>query len=597
MTFLLTDVVDSTVLWERSSDAMAMALERHDELVRDAVTSHRGIFLKHRGEGDSTFAVFSQPSAALAAACSAQRALIAEPWDASTPIWVRIGIHTGEAVERDRDYYGLTVNRAARLRALATGGQVLVSDTTAQLAGGAPDGTELVFLRTESLRGIGEPEPIHELVDHTRTQRAPEPRNVRHSTERSLPPAIVSAAATPFAGRTTQLALLRRLRARAEAGVPQVVLLGGEPGAGKTSLAAHAAAAAHAEGWTVLHGICDDELAIPYEAFRDALDQYIGAAPRALLAEHVAKHGGEVGRLAPRLAERIGAIAPVDPLDQETARQLLAAAVTDLVQRASTDTPLMVVLDDLHWADRSTLMLLRRLARLRGQARCMIVTTYRTADVGQNDFRELLPDLLSLPAVTNLRVEGLTEQELTELLEIAGGHAVGEDGLALARYLAGETGGNPFFATEVLRHFAETEVIGVDDDGRWRVQVDLNAVAAPDNVRSVLSARLARLGHPALRLLSVGAIIGREFDLGLLADVAGVDEASALDSIDVAVDASLVREIGAGRFGFSHALVQHTLYDSLGATRRAIHHRRIAETLEHTDNPSATEIATHWVAV
>lgn len=599
VTFVMTDVVDSTALWERSPDCMSTSLLRHDELVLDAVESHGGVLLKHRGEGDSTFSVFAKASAAVAAAMAAQRALAGEAWDSRTPISVRMGVHTGEAIERGHDYYGQTVNRAARVRAVATGGQVLLSETTARLTGAdLPDGTELVFLRREVLRGIEQPEPIHELVDRSR----PHPVGTQTTDEPDRPhllPAPLSAATRArFTGRAVQVGQLAHLRALAASGAPQVVLLGGEPGAGKSSLAAQAAAAAHAEGWVVLHGTCDDELAIPYEPFRTALGQYVDEAPIRVLADHVTDHGGEVGRLVPGLSARVGAVAPLEALDQETARQLLASAVTDLVERAAADAPVLLVLDDLHWADRSTLLLVRRLARTLASARCLVLATYRSSEREGGDFGELLPDLRSLPAVTDIQVAGLDEAELVALLEGAAGHALGDEGVAVARYLVTETGGNPYFATEVLRHFVETEVIGTDEAGRWRVQVDLARVPAPATVRGVLSSRLGRLGDEAVRLLSAASVIGREFDLDLLAGMLDLDEAAVLDGLEAAVAASLLREVEAGRFSFAHALVQHTLYDGLGATRRALHHRRLAHVLEARVDRGVTaaEVASHWLA-
>ncbi len=176
---------------------------RHDELITAAVTAHGGIVLKHKGEGDSTFSVFDSASAAVAAATEAQRRLGAESWPDTTRIVVRMGIHTGEAVQRGRDYYGQTVNRAARVRALAVGGQVLLTSAAAALVeGDLPDGTELRFLRSELLRGTDKPEAIHELVDHRRappataptaTPVAP-PRSPRRSRSRCL--ACSSAVAT-----------------------------------------------------------------------------------------------------------------------------------------------------------------------------------------------------------------------------------------------------------------------------------------------------------------------------------------------------------------------------------------------------------------
>src|SRR4051812_5339716 len=133
VTFLLTDVEGSTALWEEAPEAMRSALARHDALFEQAVQGHGGVHIRPRGEGDSRFAVFTSAPDAVAAAIAVQRALVAEPWPTPRPIKVRMGVHTGEAELRDRDYYGSTVNRCARLRGIGHGGQVLLSNATAAL--------------------------------------------------------------------------------------------------------------------------------------------------------------------------------------------------------------------------------------------------------------------------------------------------------------------------------------------------------------------------------------------------------------------------------------------------------------------------------
>src|SRR5436190_8627981 len=130
VTFLLTDVEESTALWERAPDTMPAALARHDLLFEQAVTEHRGVHIRPRGERDSRFAVFDSALDAVSAALAFQRLLAAEVWQAPRPIAVRIGIHTGHAELRDGDYYGTAVNRCARIRGIGRGGQTLLSDAT-----------------------------------------------------------------------------------------------------------------------------------------------------------------------------------------------------------------------------------------------------------------------------------------------------------------------------------------------------------------------------------------------------------------------------------------------------------------------------------
>jgi DNA-binding SARP family transcriptional activator len=165
VTFLLTDVVGSTPLWHTHPVDMGAAISRHDTLIAEAVGTHGGLLLKHRGEGDSTFSVFTRATDAVEAAVRAQATLDAEPWPARIPLKVRIAIHTGEAIERDGDYYGSAVNRAARLRELAGGGQVLVSQATAELVRDALPGTiGVVELGAHAVRGLPRPEIVFALI-------------------------------------------------------------------------------------------------------------------------------------------------------------------------------------------------------------------------------------------------------------------------------------------------------------------------------------------------------------------------------------------------------------------------------------------------
>jgi WD40 repeat protein/class 3 adenylate cyclase/tRNA A-37 threonylcarbamoyl transferase component Bud32 len=164
-TFCLSDIVGSLALWERDPRAMAAALVRHDELVAGAVESHGGRFLKSKGEGDATFSVFESAPAAIAAAVAATRAVAAEAWPDDLAIAVRFGIHTGEAEHRNADYFGPTVNLAARVRALADGGEILLSQLAAELvAGHLPDGCSLVDLGPHRVRGVEEPQTIQAIA-------------------------------------------------------------------------------------------------------------------------------------------------------------------------------------------------------------------------------------------------------------------------------------------------------------------------------------------------------------------------------------------------------------------------------------------------
>ena len=475
VTFLMTDIVGSTPLWERAPHLMDVALQRHDALIDTAVLAHNGFLLRHRGEGDSTFSVFQSTVDAVAAAVAAQRSIAAEPWHELTPMAVRMGIHCGDVLIRDGEYNGRTINRTARVRSLAGGGQVYLSGAAASMVSDRlPADTELRFLRMEVLRGIDTAEAIHELVDHSRplptVDVTDDGVDVTHIA--SLPSFVVAAIPRYFVGRDELLQQIDEARSGAVT-EPQVVLLSGEPGAGKSTLAAVAARRAHDDGWQVVFGACDEAGRVPYEAIRDIVAICVDHAPRSTLAEHTVVHGGELGRLTNRLAARLGALGPLDSTDIDTTRRLLGDAVIDLLARMCALHPVVLMVDDLQWADRNTLHLVEQIATspIGG---LVVLATFRDGHAGRGDFGGWLERLQRLSNVRTLAVGGLGEVEMLAFLEGAAGHELGDDGPRLVQHLSSETAGNPFFMVEVLRLLVQEQVIGTGPDGRWRVQSALD---------------------------------------------------------------------------------------------------------------------------
>jgi predicted ATPase/class 3 adenylate cyclase len=222
--FVLTDIVDSVSQWERDAELMADAVARHDAIIGREVATAKGELVRSKGEGDSTFSVFAHPAEAVAAAVAIQAAVGAEQWPAALPMRVRAGVHTGDAEPRDGDWYGPAVNRAARLRALANGGQTLVSGVTAGLmADQLPAGVRLLYRGRRVLRGIERPEEVWELV------AADDPR-LAAATSTGV--AGLPAALTRFVGRSADFDQLSRLLED-----ERLVTLTGPGGGGKSRLA------------------------------------------------------------------------------------------------------------------------------------------------------------------------------------------------------------------------------------------------------------------------------------------------------------------------------------------------------------------------
>src|SRR4051812_26127373 len=417
-----------------------------------------------------------------------------------------------------------------------------------------------------------------------------------------LPRRLDDSSAVGFVGRGAECRALSEAWVEATEGDRRVVLIAGEPGIGKTRLASRIARRAHGDGGVVLHGQCDEEIQAPYRPWVDTLRQYLDDAPQDVLERHVAEHGGELGRLVPTLARRVPALPAPSHSDPEAERYLLFGAVAGLLAEAAADRPLLIVIDDLHWADRPTLQLLRHVVADAQAGRILLLGTYRHSDLSpEHPLTTALADLRREPGVERVALSGLEETDVVELMESAGERPLRADERGLARDLARETSGNPFFLTEMLRHLLEAGAITREPDG-WRLTERLGDIGLPESVREVVDRRVRRLGEPVGSVLRIAAVIGRRFDSELLARVADVDEDELLERLDAAVRARLVSESAEfpGRFGFAHALVNATLADELGATRRARLHRRIAEALEELagadPGPRLPALAHHWTA-
>ena len=340
---------------------------------------------------------------------------------------------------------------------------------------------------------------------------------------------------------------------------------------------------------------------MPYEPWIAVCSQLVEHASEAVLAGYVARFGGEVGRLARNLSQRVANAPGPQSSDPETERFLLFQAVAELLRAVAQAVPLLVVLDDFHWADGQSVALLRHVARSVEQGSVLLVVGYRDTDLGKDDpLTGVLADLRRLEGVERIALQGLVVEDVAAMTAAAAGHELDAEGVALAGEIAAETDGNPFFVGEILRNLSESGLVVFDEQrGRWRVDRG-SGVALPESVREVVERRVAALGDQPRELLTAAAVIGRGFDLALLARLVEIGEGELLEALERAVAASLLTESTdrVGRFSFAHALINHTLYEGLGATRRARMHLQVAEALEDlygTDSDEQlAELALHW---
>ncbi|WP_374109772.1 BTAD domain-containing putative transcriptional regulator [Mycobacterium sp. WUMAC-067] len=574
VTFLLTDIEGSTAAWEADADAMAVALARHDELIEHVVTSRGGRLIKTRGEGDATFSVFERPSAAASAAVELQDAIAHEPWALREPIRIRVALHTGEVELRDGDYFGRAVNRVARLRSLAEGGQILCSGATAELViDSLADDVVLTDLGMRQLRNLARPEHVFELRLETAEQR-PEPAAAETPMERPGLPAVLVGPG-PFVGRGRELEGLLSAWQSALAGGVRTVLIAGEPGVGKTRLAGEWSQRAYDQGAVVLYGRCDEDLGAPYQPFAEALRSLVPCMGADRLR---GLRGVEaLLPLVPGLTDVVPDLAPPSHADPDTERYALFDAVVALLEIASASAPVLLILDDLHWAAKPTLLLLRHLLRFGDHARVQIVGTYRSTDLDRSHpLAAMLADLHRDGTANRLSLGGLDEDDVTAYVTEAG-----YDDEELAHALASVTGGNPFFLIEALRHVDES-------GGTW------DQSTLPQGVREAVSRRLSRLPVETNKALAAAAVVGSRFSVELVEQVVGND---LIDAFDEARKAGIVIEEPGGNYRFNHALVRQSLLAELASVRRMRLHQRIAtilETLPGADDDLLAELAHHY---
>ncbi len=591
VTILFTDLVDSTALSQRLGDDAADELRRaHFDHLRKAVVATDGTEVKTIG--DAMMVSYSSAADAIAGAVGMQQRVHAHNQSGDgTRISMRIGVSAGDASFEDGDWFGTPVVEAARLCAAADGGQIVVSDIVRVLAGSR---TSHAVTSIGEIEGKGLPIPIAACE----VAWSPDVGNAIGRIELPLPPQVEQSDAFGFVGRDDQHQALLGAWKTAMAEGRLAVFVGGEPGIGKTRLVKEMCRTAHQEGSVVLWGSCDEELSIPYQPFVEAFRWFANAVDPARLGELIGPLGGELSPLVPELERLVPGIGPRLSDDPEAERNRLFEAATELLVTLSTRVPVVLVLDDVHWARKPTLLLLRHLLKATTHLPLLIVATYRDTDLDRtHPLAEMLADMRRQPGVERLMLQGLDDQGVRQFLERTAGHDLEDDGLALAAAVSRETEGNPFFIGEVLRHLSESGAL-VYRDGRWTSDVTIGDVGIPEGIREVIGRRLSHLDPSTNEVLAIAAVIGREFDLRLLGAVVDGGTEGALDAVGVAETGSLVEAVVGrpGTYRFAHALVRSTLYDELPTSRRLRLHRSVGLALEATGDVEnhLDELARHF---
>jgi class 3 adenylate cyclase len=395
-----------------------------------------------------------------------------------------------------------------------------------------------------------------------------------------------------FVGRDAEVEKLRAGLDAALAGRGRILLLVGEPGIGKTRTSEELVTYARMRGAQVLWGRCyEGEGAPPYWPWVQVIRSYVHDCDPQTLASEMGAGATDIAAVVSEVRARLPGLPEPSRLEPDQARFRLFDGVASFLRNAARRQPLVLVLDDLHWADKASLLLLQFLARELGSDRLLLLGTYRDVELRrQHPLSETLAELARNPLCERVLLRGLGRADVARFIEATTGNAPAD---ALVEAVFRETEGNPFFVHEVVRLLAaDGRLERPPDGGSWSLEI-------PQGVREVVGRRLNRLSEECNQALAVASVIGREFDLAVLQRVVELSEERLLETLDEAVAARVIGDVPEtlDRYRFSHALVRETLYEELNTPRRVRMHGRVGAVLEElqrgAEGPHLAEISHH----
>ncbi len=537
---LSCDIVGSTELLESAGTEAAIAVRRaFDDAT--AASCQAGEVLHVRGDG--VVAQFSSATEAIRAAIEMHRFVADHGLRAgSTPFALRSAVAVGQDPEAE----------ALALEAAGQPGQIALSDAAHELA---------FDLAEEVVDGALSPAPAEAAA---------------------FPIDLVSKDALPLVGRASALSALDSSWHESLLGQSSASFVTGEAGIGKTRLISTFARACHASGALVLFGSSDMEMTAPYRPFAEALRE-------VALPESARPFNDLLRPLFPQ--EHPSAADTLDAVAGD--RTQLFDAVNDALALLSRARPVLLVLDDLHWSNSATALLLRHLLHHPPAGRVMILGTFRDAEVDRtHPLFDVLNDQAVIGRIARVPLHNLSVDDVADLVAAHFDTEVGDSEYRLADRIHRESSGLPFFTGEVLRHLGSD---GDGDSGRADVANSTETLALPASLIDAVQQRLGRLDDATCRMLETAATAGLAFDLGVVAATLDTTMEVIVGQLEAAERLALVHESGrAGHYQFDHALVRSALFTGLSSTRVAMIHEQIAHALDGLPGDHNDALAHHW---